>query len=114
LRKENTVLVYKMNKKSEFNEKLIKVVDDVLKETFGTAGLLVYTYLENQSVKREQIPERLQDFADCLKNFSAGGTIVETLILRNLYSSFGLEFKQNSGHYSFADKITKLRNSFQP
>ncbi len=102
-----------MKRKNMFNEKLIMTIDEVLRETFGEAGLLVYTYLESQSVMREEIPERLEAFSDCLKNFSAGGSIVETMILRNLYSRFGLESKQSCDGDSFTDQIVKLRNSLQ-
>ena len=102
-----------MERKSKFDEKLIVTVDEVLKETFGEAGLLIYTYLESQSVKREEIPEKLEAFANCLKNFSAGGSVVEAMILRNLYSRFGLEFKQTSDHDSFADHVAELRNSLR-
>lgn len=100
-----------MKRKSEFNKKLIITVDEVLKETFGEAGLLVYTYLESQSVMREEIPERLEAFSNCLNNFSAGGSVVEAMILRNLYSRFGLEFKEDCDGDSFTDQIDKLRNS---
>ncbi len=102
-----------MKRKSEFNDKLVMAVDEVLRETFGEAGLLVYTYLESQSVMREEIPERLEAFSNCLKNFSAGGSIVETMILRNLYSRCGLELKQSRDGDSFQDQIVKLRNSLQ-
>ncbi|NIR86331.1 hypothetical protein GWO13_01680 [Candidatus Bathyarchaeota archaeon] len=101
-----------MERKRKFDEELIMTVDEVLEESFGAAGPLIYTYLESRSVKREDIPERLEEFADCIKNFSAGGSIVEAMILRKLYSKFGLEFKQTSDHNSFADQIAKLRNSF--
>ena len=100
-----------MERKSKFDEKLIVTVDEVLKETFGEAGLLIYTYLESQSVKREEIPEKLEAFANCLKNFSAGGSVVEAMILRNLYSRFGLEFEQNCDSYSFTDQVAKLRKA---
>ena len=101
-----------MERKNKFDQKVITAVDEVLTQTFGEAGILVYTYLESQSVKREEIPERLEDFADCLRNFSAGGSVVEKMILRKLYSRFGLEFKQTSDRYSFADQVAKLKNSF--
>lgn len=101
-----------MKRKSKFDEKLIMTVDEVLKETFGEAGRLIYTYLKSQSVNREEIPEKVKAFADCLKDFSAGASVVKTMILRDLYSSFGLEFKQINERRSFADQVAKLRNAF--
>jgi len=99
-----------MKRKSEFDEKLMVAIDEVLKNTFGEAGPLIYSYLESQSVKREDIPHRLDDFAQCLRNFSAGGSVVGTMILSNLYSKLGLEFEQACDCNSFADHVTKLRN----
>jgi len=99
-------------RKSEFNEKLIRIIDKVLKESFGESGLLIYTYLESQSVKREEIPEQLEAFANSLKKFSAGGSVVETMILRDLYSSFGLKFEQTSDGHSFTNQVARLRASF--
>lgn len=80
-----------MKRKSEFDEKLIVAVDEVLKETFGEPGQLIYAYINSQSLKPEEIPEKLEAFANCLENFSSGGLVLEAMILRNLYSSFGLE-----------------------
>jgi len=102
-----------MERKSKFDDFLIMTVDEVLKESFGEAGLLLYTYLESRSVKREKIPEKLEVFADCLRNFSAGGSVVETMILRNLYSRFGLELKRINESNSFADRVAKLKNFLQ-
>lgn len=100
-----------MKRKSKFNEFLVMTVDEVLKETFGEAGLLIYTYLESQSVKREEIPEKLEAFAKGLRNFSAGGSVVEAIILRNLHSRFGLEFEQDCENHSFTDQVAKLRKA---
>jgi len=86
-------------------------VDKVLSETYGEAGLLIYTYLESQSVKREEIPNRLKAFAKSLENFGAGGSVVQTMILKSLYSSFGLEFEPTLDNCNFTDQVAKLRNS---
>lgn len=102
-----------MKRKNEFDEKLIEAVNGVLKETFGESGQLIYAYLKSQSLMPEEIPEKPEVFANCLENFSSGGSVVEAMILRNLYSSFGFEFKQTNDGYSFADHVTELRKAFQ-
>lgn len=102
-----------MKRKSEFDEKLLVAVDKVLKETFGEPGQLIYAYLKSHSLKPEEIPEKLETFANCLENFSSGGSVVEAMILRSLYSSFGLEFKQTYDGYSFADQVAELRKTFR-
>jgi len=111
---KNTAMVTKqMKKKNDLNKKLIATIDNVLRETFGEPGLLVYSWLKIHSVNPEDIPEKLDDFADALETFSAGGSVVETMILRKLYSSYGFEFKQTNENCSFTDHITELRNSLR-
>lgn len=99
-----------MKRKNDFNKQLITTIDNVLKETFGEPGLLIYSWLKTQSVEPEEIPEKLDAFAESLKTFSAGGSVVETMILRNLYSSYGLEFTQTNDNGNFTDHITELKN----
>jgi len=111
--KNTTAVKKQMKRKNDLNKKLITTIDTVLRETYGEPGLLMYSWLKIQSVHPEDIPEKLDDFADTLKTFSAGGSVVETIILRKLYSSYGLEFKQTNENYSFTDHITELRNSLR-
>jgi len=99
-----------MKRKNDLNKQLITTIDNVLKETYGEPGLLIYSWLKAQSVKPEEIPEKLDAFAESLKTFSAGGSVLETMILRKLYSSYGLEFKQTNDNYNFSDHITELRS----
>jgi hypothetical protein len=102
-----------MKRKNDFNKKLMATIDNVLRETFGEPGLLIYSWLKVQSVQPEEIPEKLDAFAESLKTFSAGCSVVETMILRNLYSSYGLEFEQTNENCSFRGHITELRNSLR-
>ncbi len=99
-----------MKRKNDFNKKLITTIDNVLRETFGEPGLLIYSWLKAQSVEPEEIPEKLDAFAESLKTFSAGGSVVEKMILRNLYSSYGIDFPQSSNDFNFTDRIAELRN----
>jgi hypothetical protein len=99
-----------VKRKHDFNKKLVMTIDNVLRETFGEPGLLIYSWLKVQSVEPEEIPEKLDVFAESLKTFSAGGSVVETMILRNLYSSYGLEFTQTNDNCSFTKHVTELRN----
>ncbi len=104
-----------VKKKNDFDSKLVATVDEVLKETFGEPGRLIYSYLASHSLRPEQIPQKLEVFADCIENFSCGGSVVKSMILKRLYSSFGLEFGQTARaraiNRKFSDQITELRNS---
>jgi hypothetical protein len=100
-----------MIKKKKLDKLLIKSVDEALKEIFGEpATTIIYDYLQNNhSLKREEIPERLEDFERGLeKILSSGAWVAERAILKNLYSDFGLEYR-NKVNYTFVDHVTKLK-----
>jgi hypothetical protein len=100
-----------MTKKNKLGELLIKSVDEALKEIFGETGArIIYDYLrEKYSLKREEIPERLEDFENGLeKILSSGAWVTERMALKNLYSNFGLEYR-NEANYRFVDHVTKLK-----
>lgn len=100
-----------MTKKNNLDELLIKCVDEALKEIFGeTATGIIYGYLrDNHSLKREEIPERLEDFERGLeKILSSGAWVTERMALKNLYSNFGLEYR-NKANYRFVDHVAKLK-----
>ena len=102
-----------MDRKSEFDEKLRAIIEKVLKQSFGESSLLIYSWLRFHSVSPEEIPQELNAFADALRTFSAGGSVLETLILKELYSSFGREFKSTNKRFNFQDHIIRLKNSLQ-
>ena len=102
-----------MDGKNDFDEKLIAIIEKVLKQSFGESSLLLYSWLKIHSVYPEEIPEKLDAFADTLKTFSAGCSVLESIILRNLYSSFGREFKPINKNYNFKDHVIELKNSLK-
>jgi len=100
----------------EFNEKLLNIVDKVLKNAFGeSAAFVIYSYLlVGHSLKREEIPEKLDSFAKGLEKFSAGAHVIEGLILKDLYSSFGLQLKSTEVSGNFVDCVLKLKEEIVP
>ena len=100
-------------KRMKFEKLLIKSVDDGLKDTFGeTAAEIIYKHLErNHSLKREEIPKKLEVFIEGLENFlDSGAIVVEGLVLENLCSNLGLE-RPSKERLSFVDYVTKLKKS---
>lgn len=100
-----------MKKKNKFDKLLIKSIDGALKEIFGETGAsVIYDHLQrNHLLKREDIPERLEDFESGLKEIlSSGAWVTETIALKTLYSNFGLEY-QDKANYSFLDHVAKLK-----
>lgn len=100
-----------MKMQTEFEKTLIKTVDENLKDIFGeTAASLIYNYLETDlSLKREDIPERIDEFKMGLKKFlSSGACVIQRIILERLYESYGLKLKERSD-WKFEDYIDDLR-----
>jgi len=100
-----------MKKTNKLDELLIKSIDEALKNIFGEKGVkVIYDYLKkNHSLNPEEIPERLEDFEIGLESFlSSGARVAKRMALKNLYSDFGLEYR-NREDYSFADHIAKLK-----
>ena len=100
-----------MKSKDRLDKLLLKVIDKELKQIFGeTATLIIYNHLKkNHSLKREEIPEKLEVFISGLEEFlSSGAQVVEKIILKKVYSSFGFQCQIKEG-YSFIDYVTELK-----
>jgi len=101
-----------MNAKEKFNKLLLKVIDEELKQIFGEAAtLIIYNYLENNySLKREEIPEKIEVFTRGLEEFlSSGAQVVQKIILQKLSSCFEVQCQVKEG-YSFVDYVTGIKN----
>jgi len=102
-----------MKSKDKFDKLLLKVIDEELKQIFGEAAtLIIYSHLKkNYSLKREEIPEKLEIFARGLEEFlSSGAHVVEKIVLRKVYSSFGFQCRIREG-YSFIDYMSELKKN---
>jgi hypothetical protein len=100
------------DKKSGFVKSLLKTVDKELKRSLEeVAALVIYNYSEsNLSLKPEDIPKKMDAFVngfDVLMN--SGAEVVEGVILENLYSNFGFNFRAG-GDFSFVDYVNELKN----
>jgi hypothetical protein len=101
--------------KEEFKKLLLKTIDENLKQVFQeTATHIIYQFLENNySLKREEIPEKLETFMEGLHEFfRSGAHVIEQSILKELYVNFGLKYKSREG-YRFIDYIDDLENVYQ-
>lgn len=102
-----------MKNKDKFNKLLLKVIDEELKQIFGEAAtLMIYSHLrKNYSLKREEIPDKLEIFVKGLEEFlSSGAHVVEKMVLRKVYSSFGFQCLIKEG-YSFTDYVSELKKN---
>lgn len=101
-----------MKKEGEFDNTVHKTVNDALSQIFGYAAtLIIYSHLEKtDSLTPEEIPKRLDAFARGLEDFlDSGALVVERIILKNLYSSYGFELKETEKNRSFVDYIIQLK-----
>ncbi len=104
-----------MGQEVEFERSLVKIIDVQLKQIFGETGTsVIYNYLQSAlSLRQEEIPRRLEIFAEGLDKFlSSGAKVVEKVILDGLYSDFGQEFQFKEG-YNFVDYVNELRTAIK-
>jgi hypothetical protein len=101
--------------KKTFNKLLLEAVDDALSSLGESAKLSIYFHLENRfKVAKNEIPYRLQDFADGLeKIFGLGAHFIEILIMKNLFEKVGqpLEWSENK-ELSFVEYVAAAKQSF--
>jgi len=98
-------------KTGKLNDLLLSAVDETLKQVFKEAGAqVIYNFLDNQShLKREEIAEKTEDFSAGLKRLMvSAASVIEKMILENLYSKLRLEFEEKEG-YGFSDYFKELR-----
>jgi len=102
-----------MKSEDKFNKLLLKVIDEEMKQMFGeVATLIIYNHLEkNHSLKRSEIPEKLEVFIVGLEEFlSSGAQVIEKIILEKVYSSFGFHCQVREG-YRFIDYMSELKKN---
>ena len=78
------------------NDKVSKIIDRVLTQVFGKeAANLIYKHLEHKySVKRSEVGENLELFAEGLEEFlKSGAYVIEKRILDDVWSTYGLVHK---------------------
>jgi len=101
--------------KEEFKKLLLQTIEENLKQIFReTATHIIYQFLENNySLKREEIPEKLETFMEGLQEFfRSGAHMIEQTILKEMHLNLGLKYKSREG-YRFVDYIDDLENVYQ-
>jgi len=101
-----------LKRKAASDEKLSKIVDKVLQQIFGqTATITIYKYLEEKySLKREDIPNKPEIFAEGLEAYlNSGASVVAGMIL-NESSEVRLE---KAGDRGFFEQLRELKRTFR-
>jgi len=105
-------LVDRSIREARFNELLLETIDDSLNRLFGgMAGNLVYSFLKTvASLDREDITSDLVGFdAGLRKLLGSGATVLEKVIVKELYSRLSLSVPVDD---SFTELIEKAKNSY--
>jgi len=105
---------FKVADRRDFDNKLLVVLDDVLKRVFGeeTAKTILRHIEKNKSLRKEDIPSRIDDFSLGLAELlGQGGRVLENQVISLLCSTLGMEHarKQETG---FAEGLRRVRDRF--
>jgi len=96
----------------DFDKLFIEAVDEGL-DVLGESGRqMIFFHLEKScSIKRHEIPKKPEAFAAGLeKIFGAGASVLEKLIVKNLYSKLGLKYEDKEER-KFADYVKEADNA---
>ncbi|MDH7477812.1 MAG: hypothetical protein QHH17_05470 [Candidatus Bathyarchaeota archaeon] len=103
-----------MSKKENFKQILLEAVEEGLL-TLGESGReAVYFHLQNlYGVKKEEIPVKLEEFADGLRKiFGLGAAVIEKAIIKSLYNKIGMKHEEKKG-YSFLAYIKEAETAVE-
>jgi hypothetical protein len=97
------------------DDKVTKIIDRVLTQIFGKeASILIYKHLErNYSVKRSEVGDKIELFAEGLEDFlKSGAYVIERKILEDIWSDYGavqrLQAEKPRREVSFASEVKVL------
>jgi len=93
---------------------LMESIDEGLLALGMNVRQVLYLYLKRHyKVRREDIPERIRDLHDVLKDLLGdGGEVLEKFIARRFYSRLGLEFIDHKG-WTLIDYLENARNLYK-
>ena len=103
-----------MSRTQSFSQVLLDCVDEGLSVLGSEPRQAVYHYLATiHSLEREQIPDKVDEFAAGLKKALGGASrVIERLILKKLFLRIGSTFRETSD-LEFADYVRDARRRFE-
>jgi len=99
----------------KFGVCLLEIVDEALTSFFGKdSAELIYIYLEENGLKKRDIPDKIKAFSKCLTEvLGEQAILVGNYITKKLYSKFNLEPRRgNPSFVEVAIAIKSLDNGF--
>jgi hypothetical protein len=97
-----------------FSEVLLDCVDEALSVLGNEPRQAVYQYLSTiHSLDREQIPDKVDEFAAGLKKALGGASrVIERLILKKLFQRIGSTFRE-AADLEFTDYVSEAKRRFE-
>lgn len=99
---------------AQFDRKLVSITEKVLKQVFGEdATASIRDYLEkNYRLKLDDIPNKPEVFSRALESYlDSGATVIERIILENLYTNSGVKFKRVE-EKTFPQRLSELKRVY--
>jgi len=95
---------------NEFKSIFLQAIDKGLLVLGGSVGDSIFYYLESKyHLRREQVPEQIEDFHMALEGlFGGGATVIEKLIARNLCDGLGVCFEEHD-NWTLLDYVSHAR-----
>jgi len=100
----------------EYDGFVVKTIKVVLKEVLGEKAFrkMIRVMRENYSLELDDLPEKTEAFSWVLREIlGEGSTIIEDLIVENLYTSLGLVLTWKRD-FSLSDYIAELPSTYRP
>ena len=100
------------NRNEDFRNIFAEAVEEALDTLSESGKQAVLYYIEkNFSIKKEEIPNKPEAFAEALqKIFGLGAYVIQKLILQKFYFKLGLEYGVKNG-YTFIDYLNEAVSS---
>ncbi len=97
-------------KRMNFDKTLLEAVDHALLSFGESPSKAIYYHLDKRfKIQKEDIPEEADKFASALTAiFGSGATVIERLIIKDLYQRLNLNFEEKSS-FEIADYISLAR-----
>ena len=103
-----------MSRPQSFSQVLLDCVDEGLSVLGSEPRQAVYQYLATiHSLERDQIPDKVDEFAAGLKKALGGASrVIERLILKRLFLRIGSTFRETA-ELEFADYVRDAKRRFE-
>jgi hypothetical protein len=81
----------RFGEKKTFDEVLLESIDEVLAAIGNSIKCSIYLHLNNRGIRRNQIPNRIQDFMNVLQStFGVGARHIELQLIKQIQAKTGI------------------------